>query len=142
MDLVFPKEREGNLAWSLRSAVLAHAWLVERMSRPEISRTVGTTGSGKNKIARPKRLHPAASRPQIRTLGAIIYFDVSNPSGVCFNSFYLSCWPAIQDLNAPGLFLRIGPMLGDHAALNSPRREPLLPISRKGAIVHRRIRSN
>ena len=62
-------------------------------------------GNGKNTIPSPKRLQPLASRPQVRTLGAIIYFDVPNPSGVCFNSFYLSCWPAIQDLNAVGLFL-------------------------------------
>ena len=58
-------------------------------------------GNGKNTIASPKRLQPLASRPQVRTLGAIIYFDVSNPSGVCFNSFYLSCWPVAGPKNHP-----------------------------------------
>ena len=66
---------------------------MERIRSPDKSRTVGMIGSGKNIIASPNRLQPLASRPQVRTLGAIIYFDVSNPSGVCFNSFYLSCWP-------------------------------------------------
>lgn len=77
---------DGNLVFNLLSALLAQAWLLERISRPAINKTVGTTGSGKNKIARPKRLHPPASRPQIRTLGAIIYFDVTIYSGVCFKS--------------------------------------------------------
>lgn len=62
-------------------------------------------GNGKNTIPSPKRLQPLASRPQVRTLGAIIYFDVPNSSGVCFNSFYLSSSPAMQDLKAVG-FLR------------------------------------
>ena len=93
MGPVFLEKREGNLSRSLRRAVLAQAWFVESTRRPAISKTVGTTGSGKNKIARPKRLHPPASRPQIRTLGPIIYLDDVTISVVCFSSLNLSPEP-------------------------------------------------
>jgi hypothetical protein len=104
----FLRDREGNLSCASRRSLPAQAWFVERITRPDKSRIVGMIGSGKNIIASPKRLQPLASRPQVRTFGAIIYFDVLTPSGVCFNSFYLSCWPkTFEFINLAPPVLRI-----------------------------------
>jgi hypothetical protein len=146
----FLRDREGNLSCASRRSLPAQAWFVERITRPDKSRIVGMIGTGKNIIASPKRLQPLASRPQVRTLGAIIYFDVPTPSGVCFNSFYLSCWPeTFEFINlAPPLQIRRtsrdkrGPRAGwelhfrfhphsgdDGAALTLERRAEELPSS-------------